>query len=403
MLTSLAWKNIWRSPKRSGIIIMAISFGLWGGLIAGAIMMGWGESMVSTAIDRDLAHVQLHQQGFTVNHEVNDYIPDAQKIITDIRSLPNVSAVSGRTIVEAMAASPTSTFGVQIDGIDPTQSVQVTNIDKLIKEGSYLTSDDKNRAVIGEKLADRLNLKLNSKIVLSFQALDSSMISAAFRVVGIYKSQSVTFDESHVFINQTDLTRLLGGPTVIHEIVVRAKESELTPILYNRLNSEYPNLDIETWQEIAPEIAATVSAMSYWSYIFVGIIILALTFGITNTMLMAVMERRQELGILIGVGMNRLRVFGMIMLETIMLSFTGGVGGLILGVGTIKILSHTGIDFSSFAASLENFGAASVLYPFLPLTMYIALAVMLLTAALFGAAFPAMKAVHLKPSEAIRS
>jgi len=402
MLTSLAWKNVWRNRKRSGIIIAAITFGLWGGLFAGAVMIGWGDSMVSSAIDRDLGHIQIHRPGFTADHDINDYITDAAQIISQIKKIPDVIGVSGRTVVMAMAASPTSTFGVQVDGIDPTQAQTVTNITSLIREGNYLTSHSRNRAVIGRKLADRLNLKLRSKIVLSFQALDSSMVSAAFRVEGIFKSEATTFDESHVFVNRTDLTRLLGDGTIIHEIAVRtANSEEMLPVL-NQLQTKYADLSVESWKELAPEIAATFAATSQWSYIFVGIILLALTFGITNTMLMAVMERRHELGILIGVGMNRGRVFAMILLETIMLSLTGGIGGLILGAATIRILSHTGIDFSSFSKGLESFGASAIMYPTLPLAMYISLVVMLILAALIGASLPAWKAVHLKPSTAIR-
>jgi len=403
MLTSLAWKNVWRSRKRSGIIIAAITFGLWGGLLAGAIMVGWGDSMVSTAIDRDLGHLQIHRPGFTADHDINDYIPQAEDIISTIKTIPGVVGVSGRTIVMAMAASPTSTFGVQIDGIDPVQAETVTNINSLIKEGSYLASDSRNNAVIGQKLAERLNLKLHSKLVLSFQALDSTMVSAAFRVEGIYKSESASFDESHLFVNRPDLIRLLGGATVIHEIAIRTTTTEQALPALTQLQAEHLDLSFETWQQLAPEIAATFAATAEWSYIFVGIILLALTFGITNTMLMAVMERRHELGILIGVGMKRGRVFMMILLETVMLSLTGGVGGLILGAATIKILSHTGIDFSSFSASLESFGASAVLYPSLSLAMYISLMIMLVTAAIIGASFPAWKAVRLKPATAIRN
>ncbi|MEJ2051616.1 MAG: ABC transporter permease, partial [Calditrichota bacterium] len=119
MLTSLAWKNIWRNKKRSLIIIIAITFGLWGGLLAGAIMMGWGESMVDTAIDRNLAHIQIHNPGFLRDKEVTNYIPDGLAIMDSVQTIPGVKAVSGRTLVEGMAASPTSTFGVTIMGIDP--------------------------------------------------------------------------------------------------------------------------------------------------------------------------------------------------------------------------------------------------------------------------------------------
>ena len=403
MLTSLAWKNIWRNKKRSLIIIIAITFGLWGGLLAGAIMMGWGESMVDTAIDRNLAHIQIHNPGFLRDKEVTNYIPDGLAIMDSVQTIPGVKAVSGRTLVEGMAASPTSTFGVTIMGIDPDRAKQVTDIYKRIVTGNYFSGKTKNPIVIGQKLANRLSLKLHSKIVLSFQGLDSSLTYAAFRVVGIYKSESSLFDESHVFVKQSDLFRLLNTTPIVHEIAVRAESAKIMPRVLAAIQARYPNLDIKTWKELAPEIAVTADAMITFTYLFVGIILMALIFGITNTMLMAVMERIRELGMLIAIGMKRLKVFVMILLETIMLSFTGGICGMIIGGASIAWLSHTGINFSAFSSSLESFGIGAILYPFLPLDMYLALVAMIIVAASIASTVPAWKAIHLVPSQAIRT
>jgi putative ABC transport system permease protein len=403
LLTLLAWKNIWRNRKRSLVIITAITFGLWGGLLADAVMMGWGESMVNTAIDRNLAHVQVHKPGYTVERDVKLYIPEGMDILRNIRSMKGVKAASGRTLAEGMAASPASTFGVQIEGIDPEKEMRVTNIDDLLVDGKYLEDKNKNPVLIGKKLADRLNLKLKSKLVLSFQAADNSLVYGAFRITGIYKSSSSAFDQSHVFILRKDLIRLLDSPGIIHEIAVRTDSSGAVPSVSAELRKEYPDLSIETWKELSPETAAIAGAMESWSYVFVGIILMALFFGITNTMLMAVMERIQELGILMAVGMKKGKVFRMILMETIMLSVTGGVCGMIAGAFTITALSRTGVDLTAFASSLESFGASTILYPFLPAEMYMELVAMIIAAACIAATMPAWKAMRLKPSEAIRT
>lgn len=399
----MAWKNIWRNRKRSSIIITAIAFGLWGGLLAGAVMMGWGESMVNTAIDRDLAHIQVHKPGFSSDRNVNLFIPEGMELIKRIRSMTGVEAVSGRTLVDGMAASPTSTFGVRIGGIDPENEGRVTNIKDLLIEGQYFESKKKNSIVMGKKLVDRLGLKLHSKVVLSFPSTDNSLVYGAFRIEGIFKSESSAFDESHVFVLRKDLLRLLNNPSIVHEIAVRVDASRSIPGILAGLKKEYPGLDLKTWKELAPEIAAIAAAMEGWSYVFVGIILMALIFGITNTMLMAVMERIQELGILMAVGMKKVKVFIMILMETVMLSITGGVCGMIAGAATITILSSTGIDLTAFASSLESFGASTVLYPFLPAGMYFILVVMIIAAASIASTMPAWKATHLKPSEAIRT
>ena len=402
MLLTLAWKNIWRNRKRSLIILIAITLGLWGALLAGAIMTGWGESMVNTAIKRNLAHIQLHQPGFAENREVTRYIPNGMQILAKIRTMPGVQAVSGRTLVDGMAASAASTFGVTIEGIDPDQAMKVTSISRMLVAGSYFGGMDKNPIVVGAKLAERLHLKLHSKVVLNFQGMDGNLVYAAFRVQGIFKSDSAVFDKSHVFLKRPDLLRLLGSSPVIHEIAVRAVSSRHLPQLVASLQTAYPKLSVKTWKELSPEVAVTAAALESWSYLFVGIILMALVFGITNTMLMAVMERIQELGILLAVGMKRSYVFSMILLETVMLSLTGGICGMLLGKVTIAALSHTGIDFSAFASSLEMFGSATRVYPYLPSGIYLALLGMIVVAAAAASALPALKAIRLRPSEAIR-
>lgn len=404
MLLSLAWKNIWRNKKRSLIIILAIIFGLWGGLMSGALMMGWGESIVNTAIERDLSHIQIHKKGFTKNKEIENYIPDGMEVLKSTAQTAGVKAVSGRTIIYGMAASPASTFGVRIVGINPENAKKVTSIQQNMIAGSYFASERKNQIVISQKLARRLNLKLHAKIVLSFQGLEGDIDYLACRVVGIYKTVSAQFDERHVFVRQDDLYRILDSPPIIHEIAIRLQSSSLLTQTHQLLQERYKTLAVQTWLQIAPEIAFLSKTMESFTYLFVAIILFALLFGITNTMLMSVIDRTRELGVLIAIGMKKGRVFVMILLETICLSITGGFGGILLGWISIAYVSHTGLDLSSVvASSLESFGASAVLHPFLPFFMYLMLTIMVIVAANIAAVYPAWKAIHLQPSEAIRT
>ncbi len=403
MLISLAWKNIWRNKKRSLIILTAITFGLWGGLMSGAIMMGMGESMVNTAIDQDLSHIQIHKKGYSKDKEIINFIPNGPEIIKQTRAVKGVKAVSGRTLIIGMASSPASTFGVKIFGINPDDAKTVTNLYEKIIDGGYFESDRKNQIVIGKKLAKRLNLKLRKKIVLSFQGLDGSIVYTACRVVGIFKTESTQFDEMNVFVNQKDLFRVLDTKPVIHEIAIRAESAKIMPAVYETIKAKFESLSVQTWQEIAPEVAFLSVTMQSFTYLFVAIILFALLFGITNTMLMSVVDRTRELGVLIAVGMKKGRVFTMILLETIFLSITGGIAGILIGGLTIYYFSFSGLDLSAFAEGFESFGSSAVLYPFLPFAMYIILTIMIIVSANIAAILPAWKAIHLQPSKAIRT
>ncbi len=315
MLFSLAWKNIWRNKKRSLIIILAAALGLWGSLVAGAVWMGWGESMVNTAISRNLAHLQIHKKEYLQNKEIVNFIPHGLQILKKVRTIENVHALSGRALIEGMAASPTSTFGVKIVGIIPAEAKKVTNIHDRLLAGKYFQSSGRNSIVIGKKLADRLGLKLHSKIVLSFQGLDGSLIYAAFRIAGIYKTDSSIFDQSNVFVQQTDLFRLLNSKPIIHEIAIRTETSAVLPQVFEKVKSQYPDLDVQTWNELAPEIAITSAAMESFIIFFRLSFLSHLFFALQTPMLLPSLNAFVNLECLLPSGLKREKFLPLFLLE----------------------------------------------------------------------------------------
>ncbi|KAA3615594.1 MAG: ABC transporter permease [Calditrichaeota bacterium] len=403
MLLILAWKNIWRNKKRSMIIVLAITFGLWGGLFSGAMMMGMAESMVNTAIDRNLAHIQIHHQEFSKERDINAFIPNGAETTSELRKVQNIDAISARVLIDGMAASPASSFGVNIIGINAPDEKEVTDIDENLIDGVFFESDRKNQIIIGKKLAERLNLRLRKKVVLSFPGIDESVVYLACRVVGIFKTESSVFDGMTVFVQQKDLFRSLGSEPLYHEIAIRTTSAGVMQSVVESAKAKYPKQKIQTWKELAPELGYMAEMMDYFTYLFVGIILFALLFGITNTMLMSVLDRVRELGMLIAVGMKKWRVFFMILIETILLSLTGGLSGFLVGATSISYFSFNGMDFSGLATSFESFGMSTMIYPYLPAMMYLGLTIMVIIAANIAALMPALKAIKLEPAVAIRS
>ncbi len=404
MLLHIAWKNIWRNKKRSIVIIVAIMLGLVGGLFLGALMMGMSESVVNSAIDRYLGHVQIHTKKYQQDSHISYSLNNMQDIRKVFSNNDSISAISERTIIEGMAQSAASSFGVKIVGIKREAEMGVTRLHEKIIEGGFLDLERTNQILIGKKLADRLNLQIRKKIILTFQDKKGEIIYLACRVSGIFKTESSIFDETTVFLKQQDLQASLHmDQPIIHEVAIRATSAKLVDQIENDLVKVLAAYDVKSWINLAPELAFLASNIEVFTYLFVAIILFALLFGITNNMLMSVMERIRELGILTAVGMKRIRIFLMILLETIFLSLTGGVFGMILGALLIEYFYSVGIDLSAFSSSMESFGSSSMLYPFLPTTMYAGLTVMILITANIAALLPAWKATHLQPAEAIRT
>ncbi|MBE0571192.1 MAG: ABC transporter permease [Ignavibacteriaceae bacterium] len=403
MLLSLAWRNIWRNKRRSLIIIAAIAVGLLCGLFASAVMFGMGESLINSTIDRDLGHIQIHTKAFEDDKLLTDTIPSVQKVLSDIKSQPNLIGASARLIIEGMISSATSSGGVRITGIIPEDEKKVTSIHNQIVAGSYFENEDANQIVLGLKLAENLGIRERSKVVLSFQGLDGTIIYGAFRVTGIFRTESTMFDRSTVFIQENDILSLLSTEPIYHEIAVRLNSVQNVDTVYANLRKKFDDLSIKSWKELAPELKLMDEMIGLQLNIFLGVILFALLFGITNTMLMSVMERIREFGVLMAVGMKRRKVFSMIILETIILSLVGGVVGMILASITIAYFGFAGINLSAFAAGLSEWGLGTILYPVLPISFYLSITVMILLTAVFSAIYPAIKAIKLKPATAIRT
>ncbi len=403
MILNLAWKNVWRNKKRSLIILAAIVVGLWSGLFASAVMVGLWSSTVNSAVDRNISHVQIHTQEFKKEKLLNNYIPGGMEVIKKLENLNNIKAVSGRVIIEGMASSPSTSVGVNIIGIEPEKEKNVSTIAGYITDGKYFEGIKRNPIVIGQKLADKLGLKVRSKIVLSFQGLDSSITYSAFRVAGIFKTESSVFDEANLFVRQSDIYNALESKPFVNEIAIKLKTTKTLNQTVDSLRAAFPGLVVESWKEIAPELQLTYELMTVEMYIFLAVILAALLFGITNTMLMSVMDRVREFGVLIAVGMKRIYIFLLIITETIILSLVGGVVGMIFGEITILYFSKKGIDLTLFAEGLSSWGISPHLYPELPGYFYAVLTLMIVFTAILAAIYPAVKTVRLQPSKAIRT
>ena len=403
MLLSIAWRNIWRNKKRSVVMLTAIALGLCGGLFATGIMVGMAESTVNTAIDRYLGHFEIHTTSFKANPLINDYIPNGDSIAARLKTLKDVTGVTARTVIEGMASSPASNSGVQIVGVIPGDESRVTTDAKRIVEGKYLDDVGRLPVLLGKKLAEKLDVRIHSKLVLSFAGRDGSIIYGSFRIVGIFETESTVFDKSTLFVRRSDLAGLIGGPPLVHEIAVRLASAEQVPRMLASVRAMYPTLAVEGWKDLAPELKLTAEMTDISMLFFLAIILFGLLFGITNTMLMSVLDRVREFGVLMAVGMKRKRVFWLIIFETVFLSLTGAIIGVVAGAIIINITYHTGINLSIVAEGLSSYGISSMLYPYIPMNLYGGLAILVILTALCAAIYPAMKATKLNPASSIRT
>ena len=408
MIPILAWRNLWRNPTRTLVLIGAIALGVWAGLFMTGFATGMIKSYISNAIDQIVSHIQIHHPDFSEDQDVKFMLEQPDQRAAEIAQKEEVKAVAVRTLANGMISSAKGARGIRVKGIDPTQESTVTGLDQKIVEGEYLAGKKKNEILISRALAEKLKVKIRSKLVLNMQDLQGEITPAAFRVVGIFHTGNKPFDEGHVFVGRKDLNRLLtltsagsvDPATLGHEIAMLLHDTKHIPAIQSAIGR--PEWKVENYKEISPDLELYESQMEFVSTIYLSIIMLALTFGIINTMLMAVLERIRELGMLMGIGMNKLKVFLMIMLEAVFLGAVAAPIGLVLGGLTIYFLGQSGLDLSMYSDSLEMYGMSPIVYFEVPTKVYWQIPVFVACTAILAALYPAYKAIKLKPVEAIR-
>ncbi|MCX2739815.1 ABC transporter permease [Pontibacter anaerobius] len=403
MLLLIAWRNIWRNRIRSLVVIAAIAVGIGAIALSVGFMNSMSDSFIRNSINHDYSHLQLHHPRFRQEPEVRFSLPHANRIVAYLRQDPAVKAFSRRLLINGMIASSRASAGVQIYGINREQEAATTSLDSLLEEGTYFTGKSRNAILISRKMADKLKAGLRTKLVLTFQDVEGNVVAGAFRVQGIFDSPSPRLNEGAVYVRQQDLSPLLGTDTLTHEIAVllHANTQVLPEARY--LRSHWPMVDVKTWEELSPELDLMQEQSGLTMTILLVILMVALAFGIVNTMLMAVLERERELGMLMAIGMNRQRIFSMILLETIFLALVGGPIGCLLGYATVTWLGNTGIDLSAWTKGLQQYGYSTQFYPFLTPREYFLMVASVVLTAILSALYPSYKAIRLNPVEAMRS
>lgn len=404
MLLIIAWRNIWRNKIRSLVILLSVALGIFAGVMATAFFKGMANQRIAKVIKTELSFIQIHNKGFEENSELKNFMADAGKLKDEISKIDGVSGVSNRTVVQGMAASAETASGVMISGVIPDEEKLVTSINERLVDGKYFEGIKRNPIVIGKKLAEKLNIKLRSKIVITVQDLENNITSAAFRVAGIYSTDNNMFDEANVYVRKSDISRLCGlSPDAGHEIAINISDGKMLSQIMEKVQSLSGNGKIvKSWKELSPEMNYLTEAMDMYMYIFIVIILLALLFGIINTMLMVVMERTKEIGMLMAIGMNKIKIFSMIVLESVLLSLTGGVVGMAFGAWASSYGQSHPIDLSLWAQGYQQLGYDAYVYLQLDPGMLIDITLLVILTGVIAAIYPAYKALKNDPADALR-
>ncbi len=403
-LLKISWRNIWRNRTRSLVIILAIVLGLMGGIFSVGMRLGIETQQFRETVETQISHIQLHHPEFIANPEARFRIENGLQLAAEMMEKPWVEVASPRTVFDGMIASANMNAGVRIKGIYPELEILTTSLNELLEEGTYFEEEGRlPTIIIGQRLARDIKAEVGSRIVLTFQDIHGEIVSASFRVEGFYSVASPAFEERTVFLKADILNNLIGDSNAVNEIALLIHDLDQYREKTALLREMHPDIEIRNWADLAPSLYFSIEFLHQNMAWIVGIIILGVSFGLLNTILMSVLERVNELGVLMAIGMKRLKVFSMVVTETTLLSIVGGSLGLLLSWIMVVLLNINGIDMSGAGGEgLAEFGYSSLVFLEVPASLYLDIGVMVVIFAILASVYPAWKAVRFAPAEAVR-
>jgi ABC-type lipoprotein release transport system permease subunit len=405
LLLRLAWRNVWRNGRRAAIVITAVAVGIAGVILSMAVNYGMVFQMVETAISTELGHLQLHARGFEDDPGLDHRLPDGGRPeIRILDGLPEVRAWAPRVRSQGLLSSARASAGVRVLGIDPAREAQVTDLAASMVAGAYLdgAAADRRHVLLGEALAQRLQVGIGDKVVLSATDTSGDLAGESFRVAGLFRTASLELDRSTVYLRLDESQTLFALGSAISELVAVVRDREAVPTVEAALRARLPTgVVVQSWEELAPLLVYLVDVFDEMAWIVYAAVFVAMAFGIANVLLMAVYERTREIGVVRAIGMSGRRVVGTVVLESLFLTFVGVVLGFALTAAALFAL-RDGIDLSRFAKGLTSLGVGTTVVPVVRPADFLTPSWVALATAVGSSLWPALRAARARPAEALR-
>ena len=401
VLIRLAWRYLWRNHRRTLVMLSAISIGAWAMIFMTALTRGMVDQMISDGISVLPGHVQLHNPDYLDDPSITNRVSLTDADLATRYADAGFEAWASRVRVPAVITSERESRGVTLLGIDPVAERDFSFVDYDEVDGRFLESPDDTGVVIGAKLADTLDTEVGKRIVLMSQDPDNEIADRGFRVVGLFHANMETYEDTYAFIGKKTAQKMLRIGDTTTEVVFFGDDYRNVEPTYEKVAAAVDDsMRVSRWTEVDTYLGTMLSVMDGFMLIWVVVIFLALSFGLVNTLVMAVFERVREIGLMLALGMKPASILGQIIIESMMLLSVGLLIGDTLAWLTVKPL-ESGIDISVVAKGMEMFGASSVLYPKLTMDDVILSNVVVLILGFLASLSPAWRASRYEPVEAI--
>lgn len=412
LFLKLAARNLLRNRRRSAIALAAVAIGTAGLVFLWAYVDGINRQMIDNVTGYLTGHIQIHQRGYHDDPTLDlafDQTADVPTnrtavLLSSLTAAHGVVAFSPRIDGEALASGPEKTRGVLVVGVDPARERQITTLSRALKMGSYLDAADPNGIVIGHKIAELLRVALGEDVTLITQAADGSIGAGRYRVRGMYDSGIDMIDGTYVFMTLSAAQTLYALDNSVTTLAIRLSNIEETPNKVGELQrAAGADMEVLSWRRILPELADDVALHEFLTYIVLFVVFIVVTVGVANTILMGVMERVREFGVMMALGTDAVQVARLVMYEAALLGLTGVALGGVLGLSVVGYYGANGMNLAAYGSAMQMMpGLTDIVYPHIGVAKFSLLSASVFATTILASLYPAWKAARLTPVEAIR-
>ena len=409
-LNTLAWRNLWRHKRRTLITASSIAFGV----LLAVTFTGAGDyfytRMIDAGANMGMGHITIAAPDYNRAPSSQKRIQDADKLQAMMTDLPEVKSVVGRLQGQAMFASARKSIGGTFIAIDPAQEDANNNLFiQALSEGEMLTSTAGKGILIGVDLARKLQLTLGKKVVYTTTDVNGDIVSAIARVSGLFRTGVSEVDGGMALLPMQSVQKVLGYKAdEVSFIAVSLRDQRASHAVRDSLQSqpEFQHVDVLNWQQTQPDLAGMIAVDKGANRISQLLIALLIAAGILNTMLMSVLERMREFGVMMALGMSPRHLFSLVMLESFWLAVIGLIIGVIITIPWYLYMAETGLDLTSAYGDDFSFGGV-LLDTVFKIRLFkesiIGILVGLFSLALLSGAYPAWRAGRIPPVESLKA
>jgi len=399
LLLPLAWRNLWRNPRRTIITVLVVSVGLWSILTFSVLLKAWSVSSRDTTLKLITGEGQIHATGYLDDPTVAHRMTPPEGKLKAMLSSPAIKASTARLRIAAIVQSEYKTLPMTLVGTDPARERSISVLPDRVRDGRYLNGPDDAGIVLGRNLARRLKTRVGKRVVVMAQDEHGKLAERAFQVIGLYAAPQQTEDE-FAFTGLKTAQAFTSVGNDITEIAFETPEDQDIANVVERLRAAAPQLDIQSWRTLAPLSYAVSTFFNEFILMWLWIMFALMAIGIVNTQLMAVFERIREFGLLQALGMRPRLVLMEVALESALLIGVGVGAGIALSVLSVHAFPD-GINLGFLGRGAELVGAGHILYPRVDVGDFALYSFIVWALGVIATLWPARRASHVSPVEAM--